>query len=476
MKEEIIKTIETKKGVKVSLIKPEGGLPFFRYHAGSKAIRDSFRYIIKQYGLTDTATVNVQVESPVLPENDQEKFNEMLDYFLETCVKKFMDGTRGTLALTNLFGIDEGEPLNNDWINVVFKRFEEVFNPEEGNFVFEKHIGDYKYVGEGGWEFSENESENIRIYFPSTREVWEADETKDAKLIVESYQNVKVQYERSETDIRTFYLPQSFKADFYIGHERYYGASLNGKESGIPTIYHGEGIPISFDLRVYVNPYEIQFVTQTTITKAKKTKSHIQLQIKEGDCKLGLETRIELAHDDLDNIDEADVKIPMADLIVNELTFNKLGTLFEAAKDEDLTQEELDQFVDIDVLMKGKKIGDIWFMLENEDIEMEFFDGARLNISDRFIKFFDDYFNNTKEDGMPRNDAFYYRGSTSYRAREESAASLKEAQKKAIERVLSGFRKRFSRKTIDNAQRTEAVKTYFTDQGAAKSSSEENKT
>jgi len=298
MKEEIIKTIKTKKGAKVSLVKPDVGLPFFRYHAGSDAIKDSFRYVIRQFGLQDTATVDVQVHPPEIPDSDPTKFNEMLDYFLETCVKNFMDGTTGMLALTNLLGIDEGEPLNDDWLNLVFKGFEEVFNPKNDNFNFKNHLGNYTYVGDGAWELTPNKSNNINVLLPSTEEVWFNEKKNDARLTIENYEHVEVEIEQPKTEVKTLFLPQSFKADFYIGKEHYFGAYLNGKESKIATKYHRSGIPISFDLRLYVNPYDIQLAVTTTVTKAKGMNTNIQFLIKNGDCKLGFNAKIRLAHDD----------------------------------------------------------------------------------------------------------------------------------------------------------------------------------
>ena len=490
MKEEIIKTIETKKGAKVSLIKPQGGLPFFRYHAGSGELLDSFRYIIKQCGNTDTATVNVQVESSILPGSDLFKFNEMLDYFLETCVTNFMDGSKGTLALTNLLGIDEGEPLDNDWMNdVVFKRFENIFNVKESLFVFEKHSGDYNYIGKGvvsddpkivDWEYIPNDSNIINIRFPSTIEKHKEGDN-DARLTIGDYQyvEVKIDHDQPESGIKTLYLPTSFKADFFLGKEHYYGAYLNGKDTKIPTKYHRYGIPISGDLRLYVNPYDLHLQVTSKMTKVKGFETNIKFMITHDKCQLGVDIVINLPHDDFDKIEITDVKVPKADLIVNDLTFTKLGTLFEAAKDEEFTQKELDEVVDIDVLMNGEKIGDIWFMLENEDIEVEFEDKdknkIRLNISDRFIKFFEGYYSGTKEDGMPRNDAFYYKGSQNYREREAAAGSLKAAQIKAIEKIIEGSKKRFFRKPLDNAKRAEAFKEYFTDQGAKDATDEKRK-
>ena len=87
--EDIIKTITTKKGARVSLVQPQEGRPFFRYEAGASAIIDSFRYIIRQHGQEDTATVTVNVEVPVEEDTAQDHFNQQLQGFLK-CMEKLI--------------------------------------------------------------------------------------------------------------------------------------------------------------------------------------------------------------------------------------------------------------------------------------------------------------------------------------------------------------------------------------------------
>jgi len=470
MKEEIIKTIKTKKGAKVSLVKPAEGLPFFRYHAGSSALIDNFHYIIKQHGMSDTAKVTVDVELPASNDGPQRQFNEELDSFF-SCLEFFMDGSKGTLALTNLLGIDEGVPLNDDWIEDVFDGFTEVFPPaDNGKFDFEERIGEYHFViKEGVWKQEKSNSKLINIYFPSSPEQKE----NDVLLTIENYEYKEVKIIHEDNEI--YYLPVSFASELYIGKERYFAAYLNGKNSRIPTEYHPYGLPISGELQLYVNPYDISLQVTHQVNKQKGLDLSVYFIIQDrGKCKLGIDSVVSLAHDDFDNLESDQIKFPTGNLIVNGITFTNLGSLYEAGIKELATQEEIDKILDVGVEMDGKRIGKVRVILDSPvdidkdgradievDVVVEFNEGTTQSIRDKFIKHFDEYFSNTKPDGTPRNDAFNYRGSASYKTSEAPPVNMKEAELRAADSMLSGFRKRFSRKPIDNKKRAETLKGFF---------------
>lgn len=378
--EEIVKKIETKAGGIVSLVKPATGFPFFRYKAPAHAVKDTFRYIIKQYGLTDTASVIIQVDSSV-EIDDQKKFNEEYDHVFN-CITFFVNGSIGTKTLRNVFGIEQGEYLNNKWLDEVFNGIEKVFPPiKNGEFYFEKYVGVYNYKRDSGWQKPEP-SKGIVINFPSSPIA----EKNDVSLVIESYELFPKPFKDGESE---FYLPVSFRAFLQLSGKDLFGAQLG--KGKIPTQYHPSGVPIAFDLDVFVDPYQIKFVT--TNEKAVVFKSSFSIKEKE-ECSLILNTEFVIEPMDTTDLGKFELRLKsiQGDLSLNGTTFSNLESLFKISQLKEKTQEAIDKVFDIGVSLGEKRIGKLAYVLDKEIIEIVFADGTRQDITKRLVDFFDLYF------------------------------------------------------------------------------------
>lgn len=381
--EVIIKTKETKAGGIVSLIKPEKGLPFFRYTAPAEAIKDTFRYIITQFDMSDSATVNISINA-IDNATNQTIFNEEFDHFF-TCMTFFANGSVGTKTLRNMMNIEQGQYLNNEWIDTVFKDFSKVFpKVENGVFDFEKYIGTYTYNAEKGWIKSDSKGK-IVINFPSSEKA----EGNDTNFVIEeyTYSSTPIKTETSET-----YLPSTFRAFLQINDKDIFGAQLGKGERKIATQYHPSGLPIAFELDVFIMPYQIKFSTINKEAIAYETS--FQITDKDG-CSLQLNGKIRLKRNDFASLKELtkdDIVDLDGSLSINNLTLTNLGSIYDLVKIGTPTQEDVNKLFNVQVIKGDRKLGRLALTLEPASIDMLYPDGSSQNISKRMIDFFDLYF------------------------------------------------------------------------------------
>lgn len=425
--EEIVKKMETKAGGIVSLVKPATGFPFFRYKAPAQAVKDTFRYVIKQYGLTDSASVIIQVD-PSAEVDDQKRFNEEYDHVFN-CITFFVNGSIGTKTLRNAFGIEQGEYLNNKWLDEVFNGFEKVVPPiKNGEFLFENYVGMYNYKRESGWQKPEP-SEAIVINFPSSPIAV----TNDVSLVIESYKLFPEPFKDGESK---FYLPVSFRAFLQLNGKDLFGAQLG--KGKIPTEYHPSGVPIAFDLDVFVEPYQVKFIT--TNEKAVAFKSSFSIKEKE-ECSLILNTEFVIEPMDTTDLGKFDLRLKsiQGDLSLNGLTFTNLESLYQISQVKEKTQEAIDKVFDIGVSLGEKRIGKLAYILDKEIIEIVFADGTRQDITKRLIDFFGLYFKKKDNGSVSSNVETKDQPALMMKA----MTSTKSVEGSKLEAIASGLKTRF---------------------------------
>lgn len=429
--EEIIKTIKTKKGGQVSLIKPDNGRPFFRYLAGAVATTDSFRYVIRQHGQEDTATVNIQVKLPLTNDNDGQKdFNNALKGFL-SCTDVFMDGTKSTMALTNLLGIDEGVVLNDDWLDKVFSSFRFIdYAKETEALEFEQHYGQYHYVAqEGYWKFEPGGNSAV-LHFPASPESQE----NDTEWVIDYVKTIP-----TKTESGFYHLPVAVSTHLSIRGEKLLSFNINEM-----SYLDGTAIPLFADIEAVAWPYVLRINLESPDEKEFAIRA--SLQDEKGGCNLDIDT-VWLANQDLrSKLQDEHVHMVHGQVSLNEIAFTNLHTLWEAAKSNVDNQEELDKMIRIECLLKGKKIGDVRYIIEEEAVELTYLDGTRQNISDIVIEHFKQYFNEPKPTGEVRNNSFNLSAHSSFRASAKPITSITDTRKKASSNLAQAVRRRTIRK------------------------------
>lgn len=448
--EDIIKTIITKAGARVSLVQPEEGRPFFRYEAGANALTDSFRYIIRQHGQEDTATVTVNVDVPVEENTPRDYFNQQANGFLK-CIEKAMDGSPATMALTNLLGIDEGDPLNDDWLDEVFQNFRFFdYAVEEGKpFNMADHFGRYIYVPGGYWEVQKAD-ERVEIMFPSTREVYE----NDTVFTLKEYKSTEVKQEKG-----VYNYPTHFNASLHIKDQPYFNLTLGGSGAKAETEYHyPSGIPIAFDISFTANPYSLNTVLRNE--GGKQFQAMIQAKDADG-CRFTAKTEFELYGEWWERMEDDQIHITMATLQFNDLEFRGLETFIMAVEQAVETQEKVDELVDILCYYKDEPIGKIRFDVEQELVLIEYKDGTSQNINDMVENFLDKYFNQDKPDGTPRNHAFNIGEDKRYRSLRKSAPSVKGSLSNVGSKLAEGYRRRTSRAGVDMKKVVSVMDNFF---------------
>ncbi len=429
--EEVIKTIETKKGGKVSLIKPDNGRPFFRYLAGAVATTDSFRYVIRQHGQEDTATVNIQVKLPQANENDDRKnLNNALKGFLN-CVDAFMDGTKSTMALTNLLGIDEGDVLNDDWLEKVFSSFRFIdYAKETEALEFEQHYGQYHYVAEEGyWKFEPGGNSAV-LHFPSSAK----SAGNDTEWVIDYIKTTPMKTEKG-----FYHLPIAASMRLGIKGEQLLGFKLNEV-----NYLEGTAIPLFGNLEAVAWPYVLRVNLESRDQKEFTIRGSIKDE--KGGCHLDIDTVWHVNQDLRDKLQDEHLHMVHGHVNINEIAFTNLHTLWEAAKSNIDNQEELDKVVRIECLLKGKKIGDVRYIIKEEAVELTYLDGTRQNISDIVIEHFKQYFNEPKPTGEVRNNAFNMSAHTSFRVATTPVITIADTRKNTTNSLAQAIRRRTIRK------------------------------
>lgn len=429
--EEVIKTIKTKKGGKVSLIKPDNGRPFFRYLAGAVATTDSFRYVIRQHGQEDTAMVNIQVKLPQTSENDDQKnFNNALKGFL-SCADAFMDGTKSTMALTNLLGIDEGDVLNDDWLEKVFSSFRFIDYAKESEALeFEQHYGQYHYVREEGyWKFEPGGTSAV-LHFPSSAKSQE----NDAEWVIDYIKTIPT---KTENDF--YHLPVAVSTQLSIRGEKLLGFKINEM-----SYLEGTAIPLFADIEAVAWPYVLKLNLESQDQKEFALRASINDE--KGGCHLDVDTVWHVNQDLRDKLQDEHIHLVHGHINLNEIAFTNLNTLWEAAKSNIDNQEELDKVVKIECLLKGKKIGDVRYIIKEEAVELTYLDGTRQNISDIVVEHFKQYFKEPKPTGEVRNNAFNMSAHTSFRASATPITTIADTRKKTTDNLAQAVRRRTIRK------------------------------
>ena len=447
--EDIIKTITTKKGARVSLVQPQGGRPFFRYEAGANAITDTFRYLIRQHGQEDTATVTVNVEVPVEENTAQDYFNQQANGFIK-CMEKFMDGSTATKALFNMLGIDEGLTLNNEWMDEVFQNFNffDYATAEGQPFIFEEHAARYVYMKEGYWDMMPG-NDTIEIIFPSSRESLD----NDAVLEVRDYKYTEV---KTEDGLNFF--PTHVAVQLRIKEQPYFSFALNGKQSETETEYHeGSGFPIAFDARLSIEPYNLELLMKND--SGKILYPSISLRDTDG-CKVGMDAEIHLQDELHSDIRSEQIHVENVNLYVNELTFRGLETFWVANQTKAETQEAIDSIIKITCEYQGEIIGQVRFLLEEEAVMLEYQDGTSQNLNELVLKFMDDYFNNPKPDGSERNNAFEM-ADGHYPGADSQSKSVDESAGKMGAKLSEGMRRRASKSNVNTDKIAEFIGRFF---------------
>jgi hypothetical protein len=443
--EEIVKTITTNKGGKVSLIKPDKGLPFFRYLAGAVATTDSFRYVIRQHGQEDIATVKIEVTQPQDEQpDDQKKFNNELQAFLK-CMDAFMDGSPGTMALTNLLGIDEGDVLNDDWLNKIFIGFKYVDYAREGEpLIFEEHLGIYTYLPEDNyWQF-EPGGKVVTLKFPSSPDV----KKNDTEWVIDHLKTIP-----TKTEDGLYHLPVSLETRLSINEKLLLELRINEVKYLEET-----AIPLHLDVQAIAAPYAMHL----RLESKNGQEFAIQGGISSPDgCHLDIDTAWFVNQDLREKIDEEQVVLVKGELNINNITFNNLGSFWEAAKADISDQDELDKLMNVECLLEGKKIGDIRFLIKEEIVQLVYLDGSRQNISDIVVEHFKQYFNEPKPNGELRNTAFDLSASTAFRKMPTATTSLGQVKTKTTKNLTQAVRQRTIRSGANLSDLAADIAVFF---------------
>ena len=458
--ETVLKKIITENGAKVELIKPTVGHPFFRYHAGATAVLDTFKYVIRQHGKESIAPVYVEVKpgDPDPVNDDFKDFNEEMTRFLK-CMEAFLDGSPATLALTNMLGIDEGKELNDDWLQKVFGTFnvDEKIKVDEA-FQLHQIYGTYEFVAQfGKWKFQPGGNETV-LLFPSSPDAG----GNDTRLTIN-----ELVFKAFSDKNDTVLIPVRVYGSLSIKDKPYYELRMNMEHGPHKMVMNDdqmvpiglEVFPEVFDLTFVAYPYEL--TVNMNQSYMKDFRFDIGIKNKNG-CQLGLNGHFYVDGDVREKVNPESIRFINGNLRINELEFVNLHTLAEAIQRGIETQEEVDKYVDIDCLLKGKKIGDVKILVKEQDVILVFLDGQKASIADYFKKFFDDYFSQKKPDGSARNSSFDFSNDHSHRSEAKTSETLKDLSTQTQQKLAEGMRRRFSRQGLDTNRTMETLRSVFT--------------
>ncbi len=284
-------------------------------------------------------------------------------------------------AIDDFLNIQDGEVLNEDWIEELFEELDEHIDidyvEETNKFNFSSHTGTYTWQSSSeSWTKSNNPSDKIVFEFPAKR----GSSSNNAIASFNSYQDKNITFDGEQ-----FWLPTSLSFNLKIDNNEIILLNLN------KVIYEESdfSIPIEIDVDMKVKPYNFSFKANRETSK----KFHFEIKYdNNGSDKFSMITDISLAHSDYENIDlEDDIKYASGEISYDELSIPFDCDIETLIALDDPTENQINSLINVDVFFNGQKIGDLEYKdLGSEEVYIVYKDGSSENTS----LYYDDFIDN----------------------------------------------------------------------------------
>lgn len=314
-----------------------------------------------------------QEDEETTVEEDIEHINLSIDNMI-SALGDFGDGDFST-ALETFINANAGD-VDAEWANNMFSKLDSYINiqsiEENHRFDFAGHTGIYTWnSGSQTWSKTAA-SGQIVLQFPTSG----SSTTNDLTLTLSEYEDVAVVIEGGG-----YYLPNHLKTEIELDGKEIFGFTLNDIK------YSDDELPLprTLDLEIFTAPFTHRF----TLSRNSDTEFEFGWNIdNDGDLVTGLDLNLTLAHNDYSNLDEDDLEMLSGTFnLTEDLVIDFSGEIGTLITIEDPSENQVNSLVSAEVLYKGKKIGDLEYSEEAENVIIIYKDGSSETI-DRYYEHF----------------------------------------------------------------------------------------
>ena len=304
--------------------------------------------------------------------NIEATFDEALE-----CIRLLKNGEAVDVLLREFVGLSDGESFNEDWIEDLAENLEDVLdiNTIEDNQRFDIALfqGTYTYSNSTEtWSKASDQTNRVVFEFPTSP----AATSNNAILVIENYSDNEVIIEGE-----TYFLPSSIDVSLTVDDVSIFRLDLNDVDYASNSDFE---IPISVDMELFINPFTINAVVERINT----TEFKLDFDFSDGAaCNWGADVNLKLDNDDFENLTEDDITSITAKVRINDLSVESLSGIAELIKLDDPSDNEINSLLDLQVLFKDVKIGDLKVDDDNETIIIFYKD----NTSEDTATYYEDF-------------------------------------------------------------------------------------
>ena len=280
-----------------------------------------------------------------------------------SCMSTMKDGDLMT-AFVDFGNISNGEALDEDFVEDLFENMDDAieeidFPEEEDRLPFESFTGTWSYnISNSTWSHINSPSNKIIVKFPS-------DKYKTSNNVTASLSDYKDK--KYIVDMENVWLPTSFVMSVVKDGVKLAELDLNDldleESNDLP-------IPTNIDVSLFLKPFTFAFSGERTSSKEFTAEARFD---DGSNCEYVANSNLVLAHDDYENIVDEDIVSLGGFVSHNEMKmeyFLSLGEIFEIGNaNDELSDDDMNNNMDIKLFMSGSKIGDITINTTSEEID-----------------------------------------------------------------------------------------------------------
>ena len=329
---------------------------------------------------TGNNTSNNQTNSNGLLDNaydykaDKNFMNDEMSRMMD-CIETLERGYLSNLFIDFVENLDsdDGEKYIEDMLDRLYeleigKELDDIFDNdmlEQSPFNYKSHTAEYFY-DKVNWNIENQGSENLTFYIPLFQN--------------STFYDFAIQISNLTQDLIAIETPIYFPTNVELN--AYHKNTAEGNWDNIFSLRTDDlryeiidEIPIPNNISLYI--YTSPFQHNLSITKINPKTFDIAFYMDESQCNFSINSRIELTNSDYENLDlEDDLKSLDLTIVMNDLSFKINAELEYLLPIEDPTPNQINNFINVDVLKKGNKIAELKYFEndEDEDIKTIFLD------------------------------------------------------------------------------------------------------
>ncbi len=314
---------------------------------------------------------------PTTVEQDKSYIQLSLDNTV-SCVETLENGLAITKLIDEFIGFDNGEALNSEWIDGLLDSLDQVTDGGEiTEFDMAIYEGTYSYNSSTKlWTKVENQTGRIVLQFPSSPSTI----SNNSVLTIENFTSQDILIGES-----TIGAPRTLTVSLTVDGVSIVALDINNITYSSNADFQ---IPIEVDLSLYMNPFTLSILVENTGTN--EWNASIGLADDGDACGIGVDVGVKLASDDFQNLTLDDILEATAAFHFNDMTIQSMNGIAEVLQIEEPTIAQINSFVDVEVIFRDLKIGDLEYDEATETVIIVFKDDTSEDAANYYENFLTD--------------------------------------------------------------------------------------